>query len=78
MDQYAETIKYWDKVKSQFYIMDFDPVKDYNIEFIFRQMMTVFGVVDNEKIGSVSVAENSRVVLMLTNQIIASFYKSQS
>lgn len=31
----------------------FDPVQDFNIEFIFRQMMTEFQVIDNEKIGSV-------------------------
>jgi hypothetical protein len=36
----------------------FDPIKDFNIEFIFRQLPTVFQVIDNEKIGSVSLLQS--------------------
>lgn len=54
VEQYADSIKFTEKIQSQFYLTKFDPIQDYNIEFIFRQMMTIFGVIDNEKISSVS------------------------
>lgn len=53
MKTYIDCIKFFEKIKSQFYMSRFDPVQDFNIEFIFRQMMTEFQVIDNEKIGSV-------------------------
>ncbi|CAO3698396.1 unnamed protein product [Rhizopus stolonifer] len=52
MEIYVDCIKFFDKIKSQFYMSRFDPVQDFNVEFIFRQMMTEFQVIDNEKIGS--------------------------
>ncbi|KAI9019565.1 hypothetical protein CLU79DRAFT_888618 [Phycomyces nitens] len=52
LTQYSDCVKFYDKIKSQFYLTEFDPIKDFNIEFIFRQMMTIFEVIDNEKIGS--------------------------
>ncbi|KAG1589375.1 hypothetical protein G6F48_004655 [Rhizopus delemar] len=52
MKTYIDCIKFFEKIKSQFYMSRFDPVQDFNIEFIFRQMMTEFQVIDNEKIGS--------------------------
>jgi tRNA guanosine-2'-O-methyltransferase len=53
METYIDCIKFFDKIKSQFYMSKFDPIQDFNIEFIFRQMMSGFQVIDNEKIGSV-------------------------
>ncbi|KAI9323060.1 hypothetical protein BX666DRAFT_2016546 [Dichotomocladium elegans] len=52
MENYSETSKFKDKFESQFYMTEFDPIEDFNIEFIFRQLMSVFGVIDNEKIAS--------------------------
>ncbi|CEP13385.1 hypothetical protein [Parasitella parasitica] len=52
METYADCIKFFDKIQAQFYMSKFDPVQDFNVEFIFRQMMTEFQVIDNEKIGS--------------------------
>lgn len=54
MQTYVDCIKFFDKIQAQFYMSKFDPIKDFNVEFIFRQMMTDFQVIDNEKIGSVS------------------------
>ena len=54
MDTYPETAKFKEKFESHFYMSEFDPIKDYNIEFIFRQLMTTFKVIENEKIASVS------------------------
>ena len=54
MDSYPETAKFKEKFESHFYMTTFDPIKDYNIEFIFRQLMTTFKVIENEKIASVS------------------------
>ncbi|KAI8359079.1 hypothetical protein EDC96DRAFT_545587 [Choanephora cucurbitarum] len=54
MDSYVDCIKYWDKLQQQFYMTKFDPVADYNIEFIFRQMLAEFDVIENERIGSKS------------------------
>lgn len=54
MDTYPETAKFKEKFESHFYMTVFDPIKDYNIEFIFRQLMTTFKVIENEKIASVS------------------------
>ncbi|EPB84910.1 hypothetical protein HMPREF1544_08345 [Mucor circinelloides 1006PhL] len=52
METYTDCIKFFDKIQNQFYMSKFDPIQDYNVEFIFRQMMTEFQVIDNEKIGS--------------------------
>ncbi|GAA5797284.1 hypothetical protein HPULCUR_002665 [Helicostylum pulchrum] len=52
MDTYVDCIKFFDKIQSQFYMSKFDPIQDFNIEFIFRQMMTEFQVIENERIGS--------------------------
>ncbi|KAI8643710.1 hypothetical protein BD408DRAFT_341945 [Parasitella parasitica] len=52
METYTDCIKFFDKIQAQFYMFKFDPVQDFNVEFIFRQMMTEFQVIDNEKIGS--------------------------
>lgn len=54
METYVDCIKFYDKIQTQFYMTKFDPIQDYNVEFIFRQMMTEFGVIENERIGSVS------------------------
>lgn len=54
MDTYPETAKFKEKFESHFYMTTFDPIKDYNIEFIFRQLMTTFKVIENEKIAAVS------------------------
>ncbi|KAI8390273.1 hypothetical protein BD560DRAFT_362076 [Blakeslea trispora] len=42
MDSYVDCIKYWDKLQQLFYMTKFDPVADYNVEFIFRQMLAEF------------------------------------
>lgn len=55
METYVDCIKFFDKIQAQFYMARFDPIQDFNVEFIFRQMMTEFQVIDNEKIGSVRV-----------------------
>ncbi|KAI7894857.1 uncharacterized protein EV154DRAFT_599678 [Mucor mucedo] len=52
METYVDCIKFYDKIQTQFYMTKFDPIQDFNIEFIFRQMMTEFGVIENERIGS--------------------------
>ncbi|KAI9275765.1 hypothetical protein BDA99DRAFT_195528 [Phascolomyces articulosus] len=52
MDQYVDTIKFAEKIKSNFYMTEFDPLADYNIEFIFRQILSIFDVLENEKIAS--------------------------
>ncbi|KAI8138427.1 hypothetical protein BJV82DRAFT_631498 [Fennellomyces sp. T-0311] len=52
MDQYVETIKFAEKISAQFYMTEFDINQDYNLEFIFRQMMSVFDVIENEKLAS--------------------------
>ncbi|CAO3620518.1 unnamed protein product [Mucor fragilis] len=52
METYTDCIKFFDKIQNLFYMSKFDPIQDYNVEFIFRQMMTEFQVIDNEKIGS--------------------------
>ncbi|ORE16390.1 hypothetical protein BCV71DRAFT_265697 [Rhizopus microsporus] len=52
METYVDCIKFFDKIQAQFYMARFDPIQDFNVEFIFRQMMTEFQVIDNEKIGS--------------------------
>ncbi|KAI8384828.1 uncharacterized protein BYT42DRAFT_563768 [Radiomyces spectabilis] len=52
MQHHTDCLKAFEKIRMQFYLTDFDPLKDYNVEFIFRQLMTVFGVIDNEKIAS--------------------------
>ena len=54
MDQYVDTIKFTEKIKSNFYMTEFDPLADYNLEFIFRQILSIFDVLENEKIASVS------------------------
>jgi dimeric dUTPase (all-alpha-NTP-PPase superfamily) len=57
-DTYVDCVKFYEKVKLQYYMSKFDPIKDFNIEFIFRQLPTVFQVIDNEKIGSVSLLQS--------------------
>lgn len=52
MKKYADSQKLYDKIKDNFYLMRFDPLQDFNIEFIFRELMTLFDVIDNEKISS--------------------------
>ncbi|KAG0167145.1 Tar (HIV-1) RNA binding protein 1 [Apophysomyces sp. BC1034] len=52
MERYPDITKAFEKIKSQFFMTEFDPIADFNIEFIFRQMMTLFDVIDNEKIAS--------------------------
>ncbi|KAI9494149.1 hypothetical protein BDB00DRAFT_928434 [Zychaea mexicana] len=52
MEQYVDTINFAEKIKSNFYMTEFNPLEDYNLEFIFRQMMSVFDVLENEKIAS--------------------------
>ncbi|KAI9281150.1 hypothetical protein BY458DRAFT_430265 [Sporodiniella umbellata] len=42
MEVYVDCIKFFDKIKAQFFMSRFDPVQDFNIEFIFRQMMNEF------------------------------------
>lgn len=54
METYVDCIKFFDKIQTSFYMTHFDPIQDFNIEFIFRQMMSEFQVIDNEKIGSKS------------------------
>ncbi|KAI7864646.1 hypothetical protein BDF14DRAFT_1987237 [Spinellus fusiger] len=52
LEQYSDCVKFYEKIKTQFYLTEFDGVKDFNVEFIFRQLMTIFEVIDNEKIAS--------------------------
>lgn len=52
METYTDCIKFFDKIQAQFYMSKFDPIQDFNVEFIFRQMMSEFQVIENEKIGS--------------------------
>ena len=54
MENHLDCVKFLDKISQHFYMAKFDPLLDYNVEFIFRQMMTEFQVIDNERIGSVS------------------------
>ncbi|KAI8988894.1 hypothetical protein BDB01DRAFT_719270 [Pilobolus umbonatus] len=42
MDTYVDCVKFIDKIKAQFYMSKFDPIEDFNVEFIFRQMMAFF------------------------------------
>ncbi|ORE02050.1 hypothetical protein BCV72DRAFT_252709 [Rhizopus microsporus var. microsporus] len=42
METYVDCIKFFDKIQAQFYMARFDPIQDFNVEFIFRQMMTEF------------------------------------
>ncbi|KAF7728535.1 Tar (HIV-1) RNA binding protein 1 [Apophysomyces ossiformis] len=51
-EHYPDCVKVFEKIKTNFYMTEFDPIADYNIEFIFRQMMSAFDVIDNEKIAS--------------------------
>lgn len=58
MNNHVDCVKFLDKIEKHFYMSKFDPIQDFNIEFIFRQMMTEFQVIDNERIGSVSYKKN--------------------
>lgn len=52
MNNHVDCVKFLDKISNIFYMSKFDPMQDFNVEFIFRQMMTEFQVIDNERIGS--------------------------
>ncbi|KAI7902965.1 uncharacterized protein BX663DRAFT_551827 [Cokeromyces recurvatus] len=63
METYSDCKKFFDKIDAHFYMSRFDPLQDFNIEFIFRQMMTEFDMIHNEKIGSRAFIQvNSKVV----------------
>ncbi|KAI9478551.1 MAG: hypothetical protein EXX96DRAFT_571334 [Benjaminiella poitrasii] len=52
METYSDCKKFFDKIDAHFYMSRFDPLEDFNVEFIFRQMMSEFDVISNEKIAS--------------------------
>jgi hypothetical protein len=54
MKQNNDCIKLSEKIKAHYFMATFDPVQDYNLEYIFRENLHVFGVHENERIGSVS------------------------
>ncbi|CAO3587682.1 unnamed protein product [Absidia cylindrospora] len=54
MKRNADCKKVAEKIKSQYFLTTFDPIEDYNIEYIFRENLHVFGVTENERIGSKS------------------------
>ncbi|KAI8096188.1 uncharacterized protein BX664DRAFT_323334 [Halteromyces radiatus] len=63
IQQNGDCKKMADKIKSQYYLARFDPVQDYNIEYIFRENLHVFDILENERIGSKSfVRVNSKPV----------------
>lgn len=67
------------KLEESYYFREFDSDKDFNLEFIFRQLPTVFNVSESERIGSVSrfVCAGSAVLASsrLTRYIQRAFYK---
>lgn len=54
MKQNGDCIKLSEKIKTHYFMATFDPVDDYNLEYIFRENLHVFGVLENERISSVS------------------------
>ncbi|ORZ16603.1 hypothetical protein BCR42DRAFT_415426 [Absidia repens] len=54
MKRHGDCKKVTEKIKSQYFLTTFDPIEDYNIEYIFRENLHVFGVAENERIGSKS------------------------
>jgi hypothetical protein len=51
----ADAVKFRGKLEESYFYGNFDPKLDYNIDFIFRQMPTIFNVAESERIGSVSI-----------------------
>ncbi|ORX62740.1 hypothetical protein DM01DRAFT_1403192 [Hesseltinella vesiculosa] len=49
---HPDYVKMKDRMQEQYYLAHFDPVKDFNLEFIFREFLHVFSIAHNERIGS--------------------------
>lgn len=58
LDSNADTSRFRVKLEESYYFREFDSEKDYNLEFIFRQLPTIFNVAESERIGSVSAIGN--------------------
>ncbi|CAO3617655.1 unnamed protein product [Cunninghamella echinulata] len=52
MIQSPDCKKMFDKIRTHYYMTTFDPVDDYNLEFIFRENLHIFDVAEDERIGS--------------------------
>ncbi|KAI8074159.1 hypothetical protein BC940DRAFT_290184 [Gongronella butleri] len=49
---HSDYTKMKDKVQDQYYLSQFDPLLDYNLEFIFREFPHTYNIAENERIGS--------------------------
>lgn len=58
-----ECIKFRENSLKTYYLRDFEPLADYNLEFIFRQLPTLYGAIENERIAAVSTCHASHVCL---------------
>ena len=49
----ADAVRFRAKLEESHYFREFDTEQDFNLDFIFRQMPTIFNVAESERIGSV-------------------------
>ncbi|KAG2185439.1 hypothetical protein INT44_002230, partial [Umbelopsis vinacea] len=54
LESNADTVRFREKLEESYYFREFDAEKDFNLDFIFRQVPTIFNVSDSERIGMVS------------------------
>ncbi|RUS24460.1 hypothetical protein BC938DRAFT_473545, partial [Jimgerdemannia flammicorona] len=52
VQQNSDCIRFREKMESAYYMNGFSPLQDYNIEFIFREMLALNGVTENERIAA--------------------------
>ncbi|KAI9277942.1 hypothetical protein BC943DRAFT_298425 [Umbelopsis sp. AD052] len=51
LESNADTVRFREKLEESYYFREFDAEKDFNLDFIFRQVPTIFNVSDSERIG---------------------------
>lgn len=54
VQQNNDCVRFREKMDATYYFSGFSPLQDYNIEFIFREMLALNGVMENERIAAVS------------------------
>ena len=54
LESNADAVRFREKLEESYYFREFDTEKDFNLDFIFRQLPTIFNVSDSERIGMVS------------------------
>ncbi|KAH8553159.1 hypothetical protein BGW37DRAFT_488649 [Umbelopsis sp. PMI_123] len=52
LESNSDTVRFREKLEESYYFSEFDTEKDFNLDFIFRQLPTVFNISESERIGT--------------------------